>query len=206
MPKVERHGTQLYLIAHVRVSPADLAAAIDAGQATCVLLRADADPDDLRTAIVALRPVAQQREAAFLLEGRPDLAAATGCDGVHLAGDGKAAQAARNVLGEDAIVGVGCGGSRHIAMLAGEAGADYVAFGAGPAAEAPEDAAEPELLSVWQADMTVPCVALGGVSLKNAASLAEAGADFVAAGEAVWRHPDGPAAGARAIAEQLLET
>ncbi len=207
MAKDERHVARLYLIAHAGVAPADLAAAIEAGHATCVLLRAadDADEDHLRAAVEALRPVAQEREAAFLLEGRPDLAAAAGCDGVHLAGEAKAVGAARAVLGEDAIVGAACGTSRHAGMLAGEAGADYVAFGPGPAAEAPEPAVEPELLSVWQAVMTVPCVAMGGVSLENAASLAGAGADFVAAGDAVWRHPDGPAAGAGAIAAALAE-
>ena len=198
---------RLFLIAHAGVTPADLTAAIEAGQPACILLRAagDADEGDLRAAVEALRPVAQEREAAFLLEGRPELAAATGCDGVHLAGDAMAVGAARAVVGMDAIVGVSSGTSRHAAMLAGEAGADYVAFGPGPAAEAPEPAAEPDLLCVWQTAMTIPCVALGGVGLENAALLADAGADFVAAGDAVWRHPDGPAAGARAIAAALAE-
>ena len=207
MPKDERHAARLYLIAHAGVAPADLAAAIEAGHATCVLLRAadDADEDQLRAAVEALRPVAQEREAAFLLEGRPDLAAAAGCDGVHLAGNARAVGAARTVVGTDAVVGASCGTSRHAAMLAGEAGADYVAFGPGPAAEAPEPAAGLDLLSIWQTAMTVPCVAMGGVSLENAALLADAGADFVAAGDAVWRHPDGPAAGARAIAAALAE-
>ena len=204
MTEPDRPSAQLYLIVGVGTPPADLAAAIAGGGAACVLLRtAGLDETALRAAIAALRPVAQERDAAFLLEGWPELAAETGCDGVHLSGDETSVEAVRRAVGNDAIVGVSCGASRHAGIQAGAAGADYVAFGGGPAAEAPEDAADPDLLNWWHAVMTPPCVAMGGAGPHNAEALARAGADFVAAGDAIWAHPDGPESAARAAAAAL---
>ena len=200
----ERPSARLFLIAGPGTPPADLAAAIGGGAAACVLLRtAGLDETALRAAIAALRPVAHERDAAFLLEGWPELAAETGCDGVHLCGGETSVEAARRAVGNDAVVGVSCGASRDAGIQAGEAGADYVAFGGGPAAEAPEEAAEPDLLDWWQAVMTPPSVAMGGAGPHNAEALARAGADFVAVGEAIWAHPDGPEAAARAAAAAL---
>ena len=173
-----------------------LAAALDGGDVACLLLRPeDAADDEVRAAAAALRPVAQGRGVAFLIHGRPEIAAATGADGVHVEG-AEAYEAARRAVGTDAIVGVGCGGSRDAAMTAAERGADYVAFGSFAAA-----AAEPELdlLAWWSELMTVPCVAAGDAAPAEAAALARVGVDFVAVGDAVWDHPDGPAAGVRAL-------
>ncbi len=204
MTEPDRPSAQLYLIIGSGTPPADLAAAIGGGGAACVLLRtAGLDETALRAAISALQPVAHERDAAFLLEGWPELAAETGCDGVHLCGDGTSVEAARRAVGNDAIVGVSCGASRDAGIQAGEAGADYVAFGGGPAAEAPEEAADPDLLDWWHGVMTPPCVAMGGAGPHNAEALARAGADFVALGDAVWAHPDGPEAAARTIAATL---
>ena len=177
-----------------------LAAALEAGDAACVVLRGDGlDDESLGAAIDLLRPLAQARDAAFLLRDRAETAAAAGCDGVHL-GDPQAYRAARRTLGEDAIVGVECGDSRHDAMVAGERDADYVAFGRLGPEPSPAD---PELLTWWQALMTVPCVALGAASVEDCARLARAGADFVAVEGAVWDHPEGPAAAVQAIAAAI---
>jgi thiamine-phosphate pyrophosphorylase len=176
-----------------------LAAALEAGEVACVLLRAGAaDETRLATAIARLRPVVQSREVAFLLEGHPELAARSGCDGVHLEGAAGIA-AARAALGESAIVGVDCGASRHEAMLAGEADADYVAFGG-------REPARLELLSWWQALMVVPCVAFGAETLAAAAEMARAGADFVALGEAFWSGRQNPAAAVATLAAELAGT
>ena len=124
---------QIYLMADPGLEPDVLVRSLDAGAVACVLLRAgEAGDDELRAAISALRPVAQEREVAFLIEDRAALAGETGCDGVHLSRDGKAIEAARAVIGAEAIVGAYCGASRHAAMSAAEAGADYVAFGGAP--------------------------------------------------------------------------
>ena len=108
----------------------------------------------------------------------------------------------RWLLGKDLTLGVSCHGSRDLAMTAGEAGADYVAFGAffrsGTKTEA-EIEAEPEVLTWWSDVMELPTVAIGGITRSNCGPLVRAGADFLAVVSAVWDHPDGPAAGVRAM-------
>ncbi|MCC6467632.1 MAG: thiamine phosphate synthase [Alphaproteobacteria bacterium] len=192
---------RLYLITPPRLEPAKfadaLARALDAGDVACVQLRLkDADDDALKRAIEALRPVAQKRGVAFLMNDRPDLAAATGCDGVHVGQQDTSYAEARAIVGPDAIVGVTCHDSIHLAMTAAEAGADYVAFGAFFPTSTKEARfhATVELLEDWSTAMIVPCVAIGGITPENCAPLVKAGADFLAVVSSVWEAPDGPAA------------
>ncbi|MDP3376892.1 MAG: thiamine phosphate synthase, partial [Brevundimonas sp.] len=105
------------------------------------------------------------------------------------------------LLGPDAMIGVTCHDSRHLAMEAAEAGADYVAFGAffPTTTKTVEFTASPEVLTVWQETMETPCVAIGGIDASNAGALAEAGADFVAVSSVVWTHAGGPAEAVRAL-------
>jgi thiamine-phosphate pyrophosphorylase len=202
----ERTPCRLYLVTPPRFEPAaflrDLEAALDAGDVACVQLRLkDADDDTIRRAVAALQPATEAHDAALILNDRPDLAAATGCDGVHI-GQGDAPYAeARRLMGSDRIVGVTCHDSRHLAMVAAEQGADYVAFGAffPSATKDAAHRADLDLLRWWQ-DMTeVPCVAIGGITVDNCRPLVEAGADFLAVAAGVWQHPDGPAAAVRAF-------
>jgi thiamine-phosphate pyrophosphorylase len=168
----------------------------------CVQLRLkDVDDDVLRRACDVLGPICQQRDAAFIVNDRPDIAAACGADGVHVGQQDASYDEARRLLGDDAIVGVTCHDSRHLAMTAAEAGADYVAFGAffPTATKEPGFRADPELLRWWSDVMTVPCVAIGGITVDNAASLVDAGADFLAVVSGVWDHAEGPAAAVRAF-------
>ena len=111
------------------------------------------------------------------------------------------AHEAARVMGEDKILGVTCHNSKHLAMLAGEAGADYVAFGAFYETQTKQakSKAEPDILTFWQQFVELPCVAIGGITPENAAPLVEAGADFIAASASVWGHKDGPAAAVRAF-------
>ncbi len=197
---------RLYLITPPALDPArfadDLAAALDAGDVAAVQLRLkDIDDDALRRAIDVLRPVAQSRGVAFLLNDRPDLVRDSGCDGAHVGADDMAVAAARRLLGPDLTLGASCYASRDRAMAAGEAGADYVAFGAFfPTAtkDAPARAA-PEILAWWAELMELPAVAIGGISAENCAPLVRAGADFLAVIGTVWGHPTGPASGVRAL-------
>lgn len=194
---------RLYLITP-ETPPAldDLAAALDAGDVGALQLRLKGlDDDALRRAIDALRPVAQARGVAVILNDRVDLAVATGCDGAHLGQQDGDAAGARVLLGADRMLGVTCHASRHLAMAAGEAGADYVAFGAFfPSGSKPTlHRAEPALLQWWSELSELPCVAIGGITAANCAPLVAAGADFLAVIGAVWGHPEGPAAGVRAI-------
>ncbi|MBI3451863.1 MAG: thiamine phosphate synthase [Rhodospirillales bacterium] len=198
---------RLYLVTPPAFDPAafrdTLAAALDAGDVACVQLRLKGvDDDAIRRACAALRPVAQSRGVAFILNDRPDLAAGTGCDGVHIGQEDASYPEARAALGKDGIVGVTCHASRDLAIEAGEAGADYVAFGAFfPTAtkEAPKGNADVELLRDWSAATVIPCVAIGGITVENCAPLVEAGADFLAVVAGVWAHPQGPSAAVKAF-------
>ena len=204
---------QLYLLTPPDFGPggpegfADtLAEALDAGPVACVQLRLkDVSDDEIRHAIDVLRPVAQSRDVAFILNDRPDLAAETGCDGVHVGQEDTPYAEARRIVGPDAIVGVTCKASRHLAFEAAEAGADYVAFGAFFPSETKEvtTPADTEILSFWQEAMTVPCVAIGGITVENCDVIIEAGADFLCVASGVWKYKDGPAAAVKAFVEKM---
>ena len=178
-----------------------LDAALDAGDVACVQLRLKAADDDaVRRAAEVLLPLTRAHEVAFIMNDRPDLAAETGCDGVHIGQEDAGYAEARRIVGADAIVDVTCHTSRHLAMAAAEAGADYVAFGAffESTTKRRKHEAEPDILEWWQETMTVPCAAIGGITVANCGTVARAGADFVAVAAGVWNHADGPA---RAVAE-----
>ena len=175
----------------------------------CVQIRLkDLDDDSLARVVDVLRPPAQRRGVAVILNDHPALAFETGCDGVHIGQDDGTYAEARAAVGPDAIVGVTCHDSRHLAMVAGEQGADYVAFGAFYPTSTKEARfhAEPELLRWWSELFTVPAVAIGGITVDNAAPLVAAGADFLAVSGGVWNHPEGPAAAVRAFNRLLAET
>ena len=180
---------------------ADLARALDAGDVAALQIRLKDAPDDaILRATEAILPVAQARGVAVLMNDRADLAIRSGCDGAHLGqGDGDHA-AARAVLGERTL-GLTCHASRHLAMEAGEVGADYVAFGAffPTATKDTTHVATVELLEWWHEIAEVPSVAIGGITAGNCAPLVRAGADFLAVVGAVWAHPEGSAAGVRAM-------
>jgi thiamine-phosphate pyrophosphorylase len=197
---------RLYLITppaiDLAIFPDRLAAALDAGDVAALQLRLkDTSDDGLRRAIDVLRPVAQERGVAFLLNDRPDLAQATGCDGAHVGQDDMPLATARQVLGPDLTLGATCHASRDLAIAAGEAGADYVAFGAFFPSGTKQAAtrADPEILAWWSELMELPSVAIGGISAENCAELVRAGADFLAVVDAVWGHPEGAAAGVRSM-------
>ncbi len=195
-----REPCRLYLITPPALPDLDafvqtLTRTLNAGDVAALQIRLkDADDDTVRRVVDALRPVAQDREVAVILNDRPDLAAETGCDGVHIGQEDAPYAAARKIMGPDAIVGVTCHDSRHMAMEAAEAGADYVAFGAffDTATKDAKTRAEIELLTWWQDVMTVPCVAIGGITPDNGRPLVEAGADFLAVSSGVWAWPEGP--------------
>ncbi len=192
---------RLYLITPPSLDPHSFAetlkSALAAGDVATLQLRLkDVKDDDIRRAAALLMPVAQEAGAAFLINDRPDLAAEMGADGVHIGQDDMPYKQARTLLGSGAIVGVTCHASRHLAIEATEAGADYVAFGAffPTSTKSPKARAEPDLLYWWSELMIAPCVAIGGITVENAPPLIEAGADFLAVSAGVWSHPDGPAA------------
>jgi thiamine-phosphate pyrophosphorylase len=183
-----------------------LAAALEAGDVGALQLRLkDVDEAVIEAAVRALRPVIGARDLPLILNDRPDLAARFDCDGVHIGqSDGTFANA-RRAVGPSRIVGVTCHDSRHLAMEATEAGADYVAFGAFFPTTTKEVTAraDPEILEIWQEIMVTPCVAIGGVTPENCRPLVAAGADFIAASSSVWTHPNGPGAAVAAFNAEI---
>ncbi|MCE2921269.1 MAG: thiamine phosphate synthase [Roseomonas sp.] len=196
---------RLYLITPQRLDPLgfrdSLAAALDAGDIACLQLRLkDASEDQIARATDILMPIAAARDVAFLLNDNAALAAKLGCDGAHLGqADGNHAEARRLLAGR--ILGITCHASRHLAMEAGELGADYVAFGAFFPTETKETIhrASPDILAWWHEMFEISSVAIGGITAANCAPLVQAGADFLAVVGAVWNHPEGPAQGVRAM-------
>ncbi|HEU4549907.1 MAG TPA: thiamine phosphate synthase [Rhizomicrobium sp.] len=197
---------RLYLVSPPRLSPTNFAGvlkdALKGGDVASFQLRLkDVSDDEIRRATDTLRPIVQANATAFILNDRPDLARDLGCDGVHIGQDDTPYAEARRIMGEDAIVGVTCHDSRHLAMEAAEAGADYVAFGAffPSRTKEPKTGADIEIIRWWSELMVVPCVAIGGITVENAPALVEAGADFLAVSAGVWEHRDGPAAAVKAF-------
>jgi thiamine-phosphate pyrophosphorylase len=161
----------------------------------------------IAAATAALSPIARSHDVAVILNDRPDLAAALGCDGVHVGQSDASVAEARRAVGTGALVGVTCHDSRDLAMTAAEAGADYVAFGAffPTATKATAHRPELEILEIWQEAMLIPCVAIGGITVANCRPLAAAGADFLAVSSGIWDHPEGPAAAVRAFNQEIAE-
>jgi thiamine-phosphate pyrophosphorylase len=202
---------RLYLITPPRLDDLanfgrTLAHALDAGDVAALQIRLKDVPDDIIAAAVdALLPIAASRDVAVILNDRPDLAARLGCDGVHVGQDDATLAEARRIVGKDAMVGVTCRDSLHLAMEAAEGGADYVAFGAFFPTTTKDAAtrAEPELLTGWQQAMVIPCVAIGGITVPTARGLAAAGADFLAVSAGVWSYGEGPAAAVAAFNAEI---
>ncbi|HNJ47230.1 MAG TPA: thiamine phosphate synthase [Novosphingobium sp.] len=183
---------QLYLISPLDVGgafPDRLARALDAGPVAAFQFRVK-DIDEHRAARLAetLQALCAARDVAFIVNDSISLAKRIGADGVHLGQDDGTVAEARQRLGREAQIGVTCHNSRHLAMEAGEAGADYVAFGAffPTQTKQTEYRAEPDLLTWWQDLFEIPCVAIGGITPENCAPLVAAGADFLAVSHAVW--------------------
>jgi thiamine-phosphate pyrophosphorylase len=198
-------GCRLYLISPPAIDLAtfgdQLRAALDGGDVASFQLRLPgADDETVLRAADALLAMVQDRDVAFLLEGHPGLAKQLGCDGVHITSE-ESVSALRKQIGADLILGVGCGASTHAAMEAGEAGADYVSFGPffDSANTQSAERVDVDVLRNWALTMTIPSVAIGGITIENCPDLVRAGADFLAVLGAVWTHDSGPKAAVAAF-------
>lgn len=184
-----------------------LESALGAGDVACLQLRmkttlgVGAGDGEILKAAEILLPIARAHDVAFLINDRPDLAKKSGADGVHVGQQDASCREARAMLGEEATVGVTCHDSRHLALLAAEDGADYVAFGAfyPTDTKAAPTRADPDILAWWRYATMLPSVAIGGITPENCGALVTAGADFIAASSAVWAHRDGAAAAVTAF-------
>jgi thiamine-phosphate pyrophosphorylase len=198
---------QLYLISPPEVDgdfPLRLDRALDAGPVAAFQFRVKGiDQHEAARLAAPLQEICAARDVAFIVNDSIALAKRLGADGVHLGqGDGDPREA-REALAREAQIGVTCHASRHLAMEAGDAGADYVAFGSffPSDTKASEHRPELELLEWWQGLFEIPCVAIGGITPANCPPLVTAGADFLAACGAVWGGDE--AAAVRAFHEAI---
>ena len=204
-----RPKCQLYVVSPPMFDagfPDKLRAALGGGPVAAFQLRLKGvDDAAILRAAEALIPICAEHDVAFILNDRANLAKRCGADGVHLGQSDGDVRAARALLGADVQIGVTCHDSRHLAMEAGEAGADYVAFGAfyDTTTKPSNYRPTPDLLGWWTTLSQLPCVAIGGITPENAPPLIAAGADFIACVNAVWLHPDGPGAGVAAFGPVL---
>ena len=204
---VRRPPCQLYLVSPLDVAcgfPERLARALDAGPVAAFQFRVkDIGQHDAARLAEPLQRLCADREVAFIVNDSISLAKRLGADGVHLGQDDGDPREARTALGPNAQIGVTCHDSRHLAMEAGEAGADYVAFGSFYPTTTKEvnHRPDPVILSWWSTVFELPCVAIGGITPANAAPLVAAGADFLAVSGAVWNGDE--AAAVRAFADLL---
>lgn len=196
---------QLYLISPLDVGgdfPARLESALSAGPVAAFQFRVkDIDQHEAAALAEPLQAICAAHDVAFIVNDSVALAKRLKADGVHLGqGDGDVREA-REILGRDAQIGVTCHNSRHLAMEAAEAGADYVAFGAfyPTSTKQVEHVAELDTLQKWSRVTEIPCVAIGGITSGNAKPLIDAGADFLAVSSAVWDNPEGPADAVKAF-------
>ena len=200
---------QLYLISPLDVGgdfPGRLQDALGAGPVAAFQFRVKGvDQHEAARLAEPLQAICAAHDVAFIVNDDMALAKRLAADGVHLGqGDGDPREA-RALLGPGAQIGVTCHDSRHLAMEAGEAGADYVAFGAFFPTTTKEvrHRPDPDILTWWSSLFEIPCVAIGGITPENARPLIEAGADFLAVCGAVWAHHGGPAAAVAAFQELL---
>ena len=201
------HPCRLYLISppEIELEPfkKQLKEALEGGDVGAFQLRLKDTADaEIFKAARALMPICKEHEVAFIINDRPDIAVEVAADGVHL-GQEDLEQwpiaRAREVLGPDGVIGVSCHDSSHMAMVAGEDGADYVAFGAfHPTKSKPKEKLEKygtpdvQMLEWWYRYTVLPCVAIGGMTPQNCEPMVEAGADFIAVLSYVWEHEKGP--------------
>lgn len=211
--RFEQHNRRprclLYLVSPLDVGgdfPVRLASALAAGPVAAFQFRVKGV--DQHSAVALAQPMlaaCRAADVAFIVNDDVALAKRLGADGVHLGqGDGDPRDARRE-LGPEAQIGVTCHGSRHLAMDAGEAGADYVAFGAFYPSTTKDSGhrADPALLGWWTTVSEIACVAIGGITPANCQPLVAAGADFLAVSSAVWDHPGGAGAGVKAMVDAM---
>ncbi len=204
--------TRLYLITPSKFDldtfSAQLKDALEGGDVASVQLRMKESYDEeIIKAARTLMPICHARDVAFIINDRPDIAVKVNADGVHIGQEDQSYKETREMLGDDKIIGVTCKSSKHLAMTAGEQGADYIAFGSffPTTTKITTSMAKPEILTWWQELFEIPCVAIGGITEDNADIVAKAGADFVAVCAGVWDHEMGAKEAVKKINQVISE-
>lgn len=202
---------QLYLISPLDVGgdfPEHLQSALEAGPVAAFQFRVkDIEQGEAASLAEPLKAICDAHDVAFIVNDDVALTKLLGADGVHLGQGDSNLKDAREELGDEVQIGITCHDSRHLAMEAGEGGANYVAFGAFFPTETKETHHQPglDVLQRWSNIMEIPCVAIGGITPDNCQPLIEAGADFLAVSGSVWNDPNGPANAVKRFADILAD-
>tara|TARA_Y100001970_G_scaffold19801_2_gene22375 strand:- start:17592 stop:18242 length:651 start_codon:yes stop_codon:yes gene_type:complete len=190
---------RIYLITPPKIDltifPSTLTQALDGGDVACVQLRLKgSNSEEIKRSTEPLLRICHDRDIPLIINDTPELVEGLGADGVHIGLDDGEYRNARNILGDEYIIGVSCYDSKHRAIVAAEDGADYVAFGAFFHTQTKKARANPnpDILRWWAESTVVPCVAIGGIDQENCNTLLDAGADFIAVINSVWNYPKGP--------------
>ncbi|WP_417621537.1 thiamine phosphate synthase [Parasphingorhabdus sp.] len=205
----DNYPCQLYLISPLETGgdfPERLRAALEAGPVAAFQFRVkDTGEEEAARLAEPLKAICDEFDVAFIVNDDVGLAKRLNADGVHLGQGDESLKAAREQLGPDIQIGITCHDSRHLAMEAGEGGANYVAFGAFFPTTTKETHYKPglDILQWWAEMMEIPCVAIGGISPENCQPLVDAGADFIAASGSVWNDPAGPGHAVRQFADKM---
>lgn len=193
MPAEDR--PQITLITPPQVSletyPATLARVMDATPIACLRLAlAGRDEDHIARVADALREIAHARDIPIVIDRHVLMVERLGLDGVHLPDGSRAVRKLRKDMGNDAIIGAYCGQTKHEGMSAGEAGADYVAFGPlGASALGDGAVADLDLFQWWSEIVEVPVIAEGGLTAELVETFAPY-TDFFAIGDEIWAADD----------------
>jgi len=209
---------QIYLITPPQIADmaafcADLRAALTAAPVACLQIRlkemnGDKMPNSaIIQATTAIKPICHEFGTLVIINDNPDIAKETHADGCHIGQNDMDYFSCRELLGGDAIIGVTCHNSKGLAFEAANAGADYVAFGAffETLTKAAKHRADLEILEWWHEAVEIPSVAIGGITVDNAAPVIAAGADFIAVSSGVWAYPDGPVSAVSQFHQLCLE-
>ena len=191
--------TKLYLITPSKININKFAVSLDevlkTSLVSCLQLRLkDVKDKDIIEAARILKPICSNYNVPFILNDRLDLVRELETDGVHLGQEDASISEARKLLGPNAIIGASCYNSKHRAMEAAEAGANYVAFGAffDTKTKNPKTRAKINTIKDWVFISDVPCVAIGGINPSNCIELVSAGVDFLAVIGCIWNSNENP--------------
>lgn len=195
-----QNNCQIYLLTPLKIDDLDVFAStfeavISAAPVACLQIRLKDTPnDDIEKIVEKLIPIARVQGTLILINDNVELAVKCDVDGVHLGQQDMKINLAKELLSDDAILGITCHNSKDLAFEAGISGADYVAFGSFFKSETKlgTSPADLELLTWWNETMEIPCVAIGGITTVNARQVIEAGANYIAVSSGVWDHKDGP--------------
>lgn len=192
-------STKLYLITPPKIDLNKFSISLDkvlkTGLVSCLQLRLkDVKDEDIIEACKVLNPICKNYDVPFILNDKLDLVHEVKADGIHLGEEDVSVSKARKLLGPNIIIGASCYNSKHLAMEAAEAGANYVAFGAffETKTKIPKAKAKISIIKDWTYISNIPCVAIGGITPSNCKELVSESVDFLAVISCIWNSHEGP--------------